>query len=93
MQTEGPARKQPGWHQTFTNHIASTQRCLILWQEKVDPMSYPGDMSHSFGPQIIAPVRASLEQQTGLKQLWSKVNSRVVFIFNPFHMSRNGLEP
>lgn len=44
--------------------MTCTQQCLILWQEKVDPISYPGDMSHSFGSQIIAPVRASLEQQT-----------------------------
>jgi len=55
-------------------------------------MSCPGGMSHSFGSQIMVPLQASLEKKIGLKQLRSKVNNRVVSIFNPFHMSRKGLE-
>lgn len=56
-------------------------------------MSYPGNMSHSFQLQIIDPAQASLEEKKiGLKLLRSKVHNRVVFIFNPFHMSRKSLE-
>lgn len=54
-------------------------------------MSYPGGMSHSFGSQIIKPLWR--RRQTGLKQLGSKENNRVVFIFNPFHVSTKSLEP
>lgn len=36
---------------------------LTLWQREVDPMSYPGDMSHRFGSQIVVPIQTSLEKK------------------------------
>lgn len=53
-------------NQAGTKHswatAAGSQWRLILWQGEVDPMSYPGNMSHSFELQIIVPVQASLEK-------------------------------